>query len=116
MAKKQKQMKADGNLDDLIKFEDLDEYAEVETPVGLIKLQALTAEELVDFLDLQQKDDKLFGLRLLVRCVVNRRNGERIGKPEHVEAMRKKSGRLLVRLANEAMRVNGLQVKDVDQK
>jgi hypothetical protein len=99
--------------DAILSFNDLPRK-EVEVPEwgGSVYIRVMSGAEREEMLSLFQ-GEKLTAAALVVLCVVDV-HGTRLFTAEDVEAVNGKRGDVLLRIANEAMRYNGLTAEGVD--
>lgn len=102
------------SMDEMIAAEDI-EYAVVDGWGGKIRLASLTADDLIEWTETNEGPaKKTAGLRLVIKSIVDAK-GVRIGKPEHLEALRKKGHATCERLLKEVLQLNGMSVKQAGE-
>lgn len=114
------------SFDDVLAKDDV-EYKVIDVPEwgGAICIASLSAADIAEW---SMVDDeglppaakkelrKRIGARLIVRSLVDKPGGVRIGKDEHVEKLRSKRNSVLERILKQVMELNGLRVKADEAK
>lgn len=82
---------------------------------GSVKLRNLSAAEAIDFVR-QHKDDKegASAVEIVALCAIDE-NGERLFTKEKVQELKKKSFRAILKLQDEAMRINGMKEDSLEE-
>lgn len=87
-------------------------YDTVQVGNKMVRIASLpTAQEVVAFIEAQNAegaDTVTNVLKLIARCIVDK-DGNRIGKVEELERLRKKNTATLIKLKQAVMKINGLQ-------
>lgn len=87
------------------------EYREVAAWGGKVRLRSLSSEDMIEWIEGNRNGDpevrRTSGLNLIVKSLVDK-DGNHIGKPEHVAAFQKKSAIVTGRIVNAVMDMNGL--------
>lgn len=104
------------SVEEMLATEDI-EYRNIPAWGGIVRIGSLSSDEVVDWLEVRNadKDDprrREAGAMLIVNSLVNEKN-ERIGRPQHVAAFRKKSHAMTEKILREIVKMNGLGGKEI---
>jgi hypothetical protein len=105
------------SFDDILEVDDVT-YVEVEVPEwkGKVRFGSLSAADVLDFVEAPEQQKKTSGLRLINKSLVDR-TGRRIGDDKKLNQLAKKDHRVINRLIEEILKLNGLDKKaDTSQK
>lgn len=101
------------SIEDILKAEDT-AYATVPAWGSYVRLGSLDAGTMLDFIERNDgPGKKTAGIRILIQSLVDE-NGNRIGKPEMIEAFKKKNAKVINELVDHIMVLNGLGTTRVD--
>jgi hypothetical protein len=105
------------NIEEIASADDT-QYAVIDVPEwkGKIRIGTLPAGTLLDWVEANTGPAKrTAGIRLVVESLVDA-NGKRIGEPKHIEIFKRKDSRVMNRIANEVLKLNGLAGGAADSK
>lgn len=97
--------------EDLLSVQDT-RYDEVAAWGVKFRLGSLTAGEILEFVETNEGPMKrTAGIRLVISSWVDK-NGNRLGRPEHLEQFKKRDAKTVTSLINAVLKLNGLEKKD----
>ena len=104
-------------LDDIFEVKDT-RYLEIDVPEwgGSIRVAALSAGEMIDFVDSNDGPAKrTSGIRLIIASLVDE-DGKRVGKPEMMDKFKKRDSRVMGRIVDEIMKLNDMHLTEAALK
>jgi len=103
--------------DDIFEVKDT-RFLEIDVPEwgGSIRVAALSAGEMIDFVESNEgPSKKTAGIRLVIASLVDEQ-GNRIGKPEMIDKFRKKDTRVMNKIVDQLMELNDMNLSQAALK
>lgn len=98
------------SMDEIFGTNDV-EYNVIDAWGKKVRVVSMSAEDFIEWNEAStDAAKKTSGIRLFLKCIVNAK-GERIGTLKHMEQLKKKSVREIIKVVQVILKVNGLEVK-----
>jgi hypothetical protein len=105
------------SLDDIVQVDDVrydyvtvPEWSKPNQP-AVVRIGSLNAEDLIEFVESNEGPAKrTAGLRLIIQSLVDEQ-GKRVGRPEHLQALKKKDAKACNRIVEAILKLNGIETR-----